>query len=343
MLKPFIAHLAERRDLSEAAAFDAMHIIMSGQATPAQIAGFLVALRQKGESETELLGFVRCLRSHVVPLEHSENGLVDTCGTGGDGSGTLNVSTAAAVVAAACGVRVAKHGNRSVSSRCGSADLLEAWGVKLDLTPVEAARCLKSCGITFLFAPLYHPAMKHAAAPRRELGLRTVFNLMGPLTNPAGVRRQVMGVFHQDWVEPVARVLARLEVEHALVVASHDGLDEISPAAPTRVCEVKGDSVRTYDVTPEELDVPRQSLESIRGGDAAANSEALRTILGGQPHAGAHAVALNAGAALYVAGLAPTMRDGVNDARDMLASGTAWSKLERWAAWTQAQQPTGAA
>jgi len=153
----------------------------------------------------------------------------------------------------------------------------------------------------------------------------------------------VMGVFHQDWVEPVARVLARLEVEHALVVASHDGLDEISPAAPTRVCEVKGDSVRTYDVTPEELDVPRQSLESIRGGDAAANSEALRTILGGQPHAGAHAVALNAGAALYVAGLAPTMRDGVNDARDMLASGTAWSKLERWAAWTQAQQPTGAA
>lgn len=340
MLQPFIAQLLEGRDLSEAAAHDAMQMIMSGLVTPAQIAGFLVALRSKGETEDELLGCARCLREHVVALEHDEKNLIDTCGTGGDASGTLNVSTAAAILAAACGARVAKHGNRSVSSRCGSADVLESWGVRLDLTSELASECLKTCGITFLFAPLYHPAMKHAAAPRRELGLRTVFNLMGPLTNPAGVRRQVLGVFDRSWVQPMARVLLRLGADHALVLASEDGLDEISPAAATWVSEVEDGRVRSYRVTPEELGVPVQPLAMLQGGDAKANAQTLQDILAGRPHGASSAVALNAGAALYVAGLAPSLLEGVLEAQSALASGTGWDKLQCWTAWTQAQSHT---
>lgn len=339
MLKPFLAEVVEGRHLSVGAAHEAMEIIMSGRATPAQIAGLLVALRQKGETADELLGFARCMRDHVVSLPHRETGLIDTCGTGGDGKGTLNISTAAALVATSCGARVAKHGNRSVSSRCGSADLLEAWGVRLELTPEAAANCLQACGITFLFAPLYHPAMKHAAAPRRELGIRTVFNLLGPLTNPAGVKRQVLGVFDLLWVDPLAQVLAKLGAQHALVVSSHDGLDEISPAGLTRICEVKGSRIQSFDLAPEEMGEVRQPLDTLSGGDAAANASLLESILRGQPHPAATAVSLNAGAALYVAGVCASLKEGVACARDALQSGKPWNTLENWAAWTQSQAP----
>lgn len=336
MLKPFLVRVMDGRHLTESEACQAMDIIMDGRAHPTQLAGFLVALRQKGESTEELLGFARCMREHVVPLVHRENGLIDTCGTGGDGAGTLNVSTAAALVAAAAGARVAKHGNRSVSSACGSADLLEAWGLKLDLSPEAAAACLNACGITFMFAPLYHPAMKHAAPTRRELGIRTVFNLLGPLTNPAGVTRQVLGVFDRRWVEPLAHVLSELGAEHALVLSSYDGLDEISPAGPTLVCEVKRSRTRTYVVSPEDSGERRQPLSTLAGGDAEANAAQLKTLLSGSPSPAGTAVALNAGAALYVAGVSPTLQEGTRLARNTLQSGAAWTTLESWAAWTKA-------
>jgi anthranilate phosphoribosyltransferase len=337
MLKPFLIRVVNGRSLSESDACQALDIIMSGRANPTQLAGFLVALRQKGESTEELLGFVRCMREHAVPLLQQEEQLIDTCGTGGDGVGTLNISTAAALVAAACGARVAKHGNRSVSSRCGSADLLEAWGLNLDLSVDAAAACLGACGITFLFAPLYHPAMKYAAATRKELGIRTVFNLLGPLSNPAGVRRQVLGVFDRRWVEPLANVLSELGAKHSLVVSSYDGLDEISPFEPTLVCEVKGTRTRTYVVSPEELGETRQPLSSLKGGDAQANAVQLKSLLGGRDLPAGSAVALNAGAALYVAGLADSVKEGVVQARSALKSGSPWKTLETWVAWTRAQ------
>jgi anthranilate phosphoribosyltransferase len=335
MFRDYLATVVDGQDLTRGRATEAMQIIMSGEATPAQIAGFLVALRQKGETVEELTGFAAAMRRHVVPLVHSEEAAIDTCGTGGDGQGTLNISTAAAIVAAAAGARVAKHGNRSVSSRCGSADLLEQWGVKLELTPDQAARSLARHGITFLFAPHYHPAMKHAAGPRREMGIRTVFNLLGPMTNPAGVKRQVLGVFDRRWTEPLARTLGELGAVHALVVCSHDGLDEISAAAPTQVSEGHHGQVKTYTVDPGALGCLPGSPAAIRGGEAAENAARLEGILKGQDDPAATAIALNAGAALHVAGRADSIARGVADAGKTLASGAAWKKLTEWAAWTQ--------
>jgi anthranilate phosphoribosyltransferase len=230
---------------------------------------------------------------------------------------------------------VAKHGNRSVSSKCGSADLLEKWGVHLALEPAAAARCLAQQGITFLFAPLYHPAMKYAAVPRREMGIRTVFNLLGPITNPAGVRRQVLGVFDRTWVEPLATTLAELGAEHALVVASHDGLDEISPESPTQVTEVRDGTIRSYDIDPISLGVGPQPLSSLDGGDVDTNAAKLESILKGDDDPAATSIALNAGAALYVAGEAPTLEAGVARAQDSLASGEPWQKLQAWAQRTR--------
>jgi anthranilate phosphoribosyltransferase len=308
---------------------------MSGEATSAQIAGFLVALRQKGETTDELTGFGAVMREQVVPLAHQESHAIDTCGTGGDGSGTLNVSTAAALVAAAAEARVAKHGNRSVSSQCGSADLLEKWGVHLALAPAAAAACLAREGITFLFAPLYHPAMKYAAVPRKEMGIRTVFNLLGPITNPAGVRRQVLGVFDRKWVQPLATTLAALGAEHALVVASHDGLDEISPESPTQVSEVKGGQIHTYDIDPSSLGVRPQPLASIAGGDVETNAAKLESILRGDNVPATTSIALNAGAALYVANRASSLGEGVAQAQECVASGAPWQKLQTWAKCTR--------
>ncbi|HSG00502.1 MAG TPA: anthranilate phosphoribosyltransferase [Vicinamibacterales bacterium] len=337
MFKGYLAAAVDGRHLTRAEATEAMRIIMAGEATPAQIAGFLVALRQKGETTEELIGFAEVMRSCVVPLVHSQTSAIDTCGTGGDGSGTLNISTAAAIVAAAAGAVVAKHGNRSVSSRCGSADLLEQWGVRLELPPEAAARCLAENRIAFLFAPHYHPAMKHAAGPRRELGIRTVFNLLGPMTNPAGVKRQVLGVFDRKWVEPLARTLCALGTEHALVVSSHDGLDEISPNAPTEVAEVRMGQVKSFTIEPRQLGLEPVGLDSIQGGEASENGRRLESILKGTPDPAATAVALNAGAALYVAGLADSLTGGARRAAATLAAGSPWIQLENWAAWTQRQ------
>jgi len=335
VLKPFLSRVVGGQDLTTDEAHQAMAIIMDGKAGDVQIAGFLVALRAKGERADELIGFARVMRDRVLRLPHDEQELIDTCGTGGDGMGTLNVSTAAALVAAAGGARVAKHGNRSVSSRCGSADILERWGVRIDLTPESAALCLASHGITFLFAPRYHPAMKHAAGPRREMGIRTVFNLLGPMTNPAGVRRQVLGVFDRRWTEPLAQTLQALGSQHVLVVASHDGLDEISPAAPTQITELQQNEIRTYQVEPSEFDLNPQDLRSIAGGDADANAARLGAVLRGEADDAVTAIALNAGAALYVSGRSETLADGVIAARDILATDDAWQKLSAWANQTQ--------
>ncbi len=335
MLKPFLKEVIAGRDLSRERAHEAMQLIMNGEATPSQIAGLLVALRLKGESVNELVGFVQAMRERVVRIESSDSNVIDTCGTGGDGRGTLNISTAAAVVAAAAGAQVAKHGNRSVSSKCGSADLLETWGVKLDLHKKDAESCLRANGITFLFAPIYHPAMKHASGPRREMGLRTVFNLLGPMTNPAAVTRQVLGVFDRTWVEPLAQTLMELGTRHALVVSSHDGLDEISPADSTFVAEVKNGAVTTYDISPQDLGVSPVSLEQIAGGDAAENAARLEGLFKGSADDAAVAIALNAGAALYVAGKSETLKEGVTQASEILRTDASWTKLKTWAEWTQ--------
>ena len=335
MLKPFLKTVVEGHDLSREDARSAMELIMDGEATPSQIAGLLVALRLKGESVNELVGFVQAMRDRVVRIEHAEEHIIDTCGTGGDGLGTLNISTAAAIVAAAAGAQVAKHGNRSVSSKCGSADLLEIWGVKLDLQKEEAEACLRAHGITFLFAPIYHPAMKHVSIPRREMGLRTVFNLLGPMTNPAGVTRQVLGVFDRVWVTPLAQTLMELGSKHALVVSSYDGLDEISPADSTLVAEVKDGTVTTYDINPQDLGVEPASLDSIAGGDAAENATRLEGLLRGKADFASVAVALNAGAALYVAGISDTLAQGVSRASEILRTDAPWQKLQTWAQWSQ--------
>jgi anthranilate phosphoribosyltransferase len=338
MLKPYIAKAVGGEHLTRTEATEAMQVIMNGHATSAQIAGLLMALRCKGEVVDELVGFATVMRSHALAFANGHTNVIDTCGTGGDGKGTLNISTAAALVAAASGVRVAKHGNRSVSSRCGSADLLERWGVRLDTSQRADELSLDVHGITFLFAPRYQPAMKHAAGPRREMGVRTVFNLLGPLTNPAGVKHQVLGVFDVKWVEPLARTLRDLGAEHAMVVSSADGQDEISSAAPTHVAELRDGAIAAYTVEPGQLGYGTQALETIVGGDAEQNATRLEAVLKGEEVAAHTAVALNAGAALYVAGAAESIREGASIAGQTLKSGRAWERLVEWAEWTRTQE-----
>lgn len=338
MLRPFIAQITEGRHLSEEQAAAAMAVIMQGEAAPEQIRGFLVALREKGETVDELVGFARTMRTHVLALETDDLPLIDTCGTGGDGKHTLNISTAAAITAAAAGAYVAKHGNRSVSSKCGSADLLEHWGVVLDLTPEDGSESLKANKITFMFAPRHHPAMKHAAGPRRELGVRTVFNLLGPMTNPAGVKRQVMGVFDRQWTAPLAQALMGLGADHVLVVASEDGLDEISPSAPTQVSEGKDGHVETYVIEPATFGLERQALKSIVGGEVTENADRLSRVLQGQDDPAATAVIINTAAALYVAGSVKSLHDGAVLARNTLKTGAPWETTNGWAKWTQTRK-----
>ncbi|EKP95655.1 anthranilate phosphoribosyltransferase [Thermaerobacter subterraneus] len=338
-LQAALARVLSGRDLTAAEAEAAMDVIMSGAATPAQVAGYLVALRMKGETPAEIAGSARAMRRHATPVPTRRQGVMDTCGTGGDGRHTFNISTLAAIVAAAAGVPVAKHGNRSVSSRCGSADVLEALGVPLDLEPAALGRCLDEVGIAFLFAPRLHGAMRHAAGPRRELGIRTIFNLLGPLTNPAGARYQLLGVYAAELVEPVARVLAELGVERALVVHGAPGLDEMSVCGPTLVGRVDGDQVTLTTVEPAAAGLPVYPLEAIAGGDPARNAAIARQVLEGRRGPYRDAVIFNAAGALLAAGRVGDLREGVAEAARLLDSGAAAAKLEEWVRLAQALAP----
>ncbi|EXJ15883.1 anthranilate phosphoribosyltransferase [Imhoffiella purpurea] len=334
-MKEAIARCIERRDLSGAEMTQVMRTIMTGGATPAQIAGFLVALRMKGESVAEIAAAASVMRELAsgVELDRLDH-TVDIVGTGGDSSGTFNVSTTSMFVAAAAGCRVAKHGNRSVSSKSGAADVLEAAGVRLDLTSDQVARCVREVGVGFMFAPGHHSAMKHAIGPRRELGVRTIFNVLGPLTNPAGVPNQVLGVFSESLLEPLAQVLQRLGSHHVLVVHSRDGLDEISIADITDVAELRNGEIHRYGIRPEDFGLARSDLDAIRVRDPAESLEMVRSVLAGQTGPARDIVQLNAGAAIYAAGRAETLAEGVATAGEVLASGEAARRLEQLVALT---------
>ncbi|MGB7933606.1 MAG: anthranilate phosphoribosyltransferase [Gammaproteobacteria bacterium] len=305
-----------------------MRLIMTGQATPAQVGGFLVGLRMKGETVDEIAAAASVMRELATRVEVAGPHLVDTCGTGGDGASTFNISTASALVTAAAGGRVAKHGNRSVSSKSGSADVLEAAGVRLDLTPSQVAACVDRVGVGFLFAPRHHGAMKHAIGPRREMGIRTVFNLLGPLTNPAGAPNQVLGVFSSQWLEPLAQVLKQLGSEHVLVVHAEDGLDEISIGAPTRVAELRNGGISVYTIAPDEFGMQRAALSTLAVEDAAQSLATIRRVLENKPGPARDIVMLNAGAAIYVAGVAASLADGVTVAGEVLNNGKAAETLD---------------
>ena len=302
-------------------------LLMDGEVSDPMKAALLVALRMKGEAVPEICGAAAAMRCRLTPIPHSRERVVDTCGTGGDGRGTFNISTAAALVAAAAGLPVAKHGNRSVSSRSGSADVLAALGVRIEADAATAARALDELGIAFLFAPLLHPAMREVMPVRRELGMRTIFNVLGPLINPAGADRQVMGVYADSLVEPIGQVLCELGAVHALVVHGADGLDEITTTGATHVSEVRDGAVRTYRIEPAELGLPRARLEDLLGGTPEDNARLMHRVFGGEAGPLADVTAANAGAAVYVAGLAPTLREGVQVAQGVLAAGAAARKL----------------
>ncbi|MFO8081065.1 MAG: anthranilate phosphoribosyltransferase [Armatimonadota bacterium] len=305
----------------------AMASIMGGECTPAQIGAFLVALRMRGETVDQISGFAEAMRSACVRIRTKHPNVVDTCGTGGDAMDTFNISTAAALVTAAAGVPVAKHGNRSVSSMCGSADVLKELGVRIDLEPAEVEACLDEVNIGFLFAPSHHPAMKHAIGPRRELGMRTVFNVLGPLTNPAGARRQLLGVFDPALTELMAGTLAELGSEHALVVHGLDGLDEISTTGPTRMSELRDGEVRTYEVTPEDFGLRRVHSRDLFGGEPAESAEVLLRAISGEARPARDIVALNAGGAIYVGGGVGSIAEGMEAAQATIESGAAVETL----------------
>jgi anthranilate phosphoribosyltransferase len=333
MLRESLGRIVEGQSLDVEAMTEAVGAIMEGQATGAQIGAFLTALRLKGETEEEIAGAATALRDRCVRLpgldEATAKDLIDTCGTGGDGAGTVNVSTLAALTSAGAGARVAKHGNRSVSSLCGSADLLTALGVRIDVSPEVAARCLKEAGFAFLFAPLYHPAMKSVASVRREMGIRTLFNLIGPLCNPAGVRRQVMGVYSVDLVELIAGVLGKLGCERAMVVASQDGLDEISVCAPTTIAHLYRDgSIEIKTLDPDDLGIKTHQLDSLKGGEPEHNAELSLELLKGAHGAVRDSVIVNAGAALVVSGKVANMDEGMKMAGESIDSGSALNVLE---------------
>ena len=333
-IKRAIADLVAGHDLSEEQARGVMTAIMEEEVTPAQFGALVTALRLKGETVDEIAGFAGVMRDKAVPVRADGVGMVvDTCGTGGDGLGTFNVSTAAAIVTAAVGPAVAKHGNRAASSACGSADVLEALGVAIGLGPHEVTACLERAGIAFMLAPLYHPATRFAVGPRREIGIRTVFNILGPLTNPARVKAQVLGVAEPRLTGMMAQVLKRLGSRHAFVVCGEDGIDEISVSGPTHVAELRDGEVSEYVVTPEELGVERAPFDEIKGADAATNAAMIASVLRGEgPRAPRDVVALNAGAALVAAAVAPDLPAGVRKAREAINAGLGWRKLEQWKA-----------
>ena len=325
-----LTQLIDRRDLAHEDMLDLMGQIMGGQLTSAQIAAALVGLRVKGESISEIAAAAEVMRELSTKVTVQDNGhLIDTCGTGGDGAQTFNISTASAIVAAAAGAKVAKHGGRSVSSKCGSADILEKLGVNVNLTPHQVAHCVENIGVGFMFAPNHHSAMKHAAPVRKELGVRTLFNLLGPLTNPAGAQNQVMGVFDRDLTGKLARVLQQLGSKHVLVVHGADGMDEISISTTTFVAELKDGVIREYSVTPEQFGIKPAALNAIQVADAEEAKVMLLSVLDNQPGAARDIVLLNAGAAIYVAGLSDTLEHGVKKATEIIASGAAKNKLQQ--------------
>lgn len=339
MLKSLLHKVVGGENLTEAEAARAMEFIMEGLSGPAQMAAFLTALKLKGETVDEITGFARVMRRKATVIRSGHSLLVDTCGTGGDGTNTFNISTAAALVLAGAGVRVAKHGNRSVSSRCGSADVLEELGVNLDLEPVAVEACLEQVGIAFLYAPRLHGAMQHAAGPRRELGFRTVFNVLGPLTNPAGARAQVVGVYSAQLAPVLAEVLLRLGARRAFVVHGSGGLDEVAPAGPTLVCEVRGGRVRTYRLDPRDYGFAPAPLEQLAGGTPRQNAVILTGILNGNHGLGRNAVLLNAGLSMVAAGEAGDLEAGIALAAQSIDGGAARAKLRELIEFTARYAP----
>jgi anthranilate phosphoribosyltransferase len=329
-IKSALATIMKRGDLTTPTMSNIMRTIMTGNATPAQIGAFLMGLSMKGETVSEIAAAAQVMRELVTPVLVDKEHLVDIVGTGGDGMSTFNVSTTSALVVAAAGGKVAKHGNRSVSSRSGSADVLEALAVKIDLNPDQVAECVNQIGIGFMFAPLHHGAMKHAIGPRREMGVRTLFNLLGPLTNPANAPNQLIGVFSPNWVESFAQVLKRLGSQHVLVVHSEDGLDEISIAAPTKVAELHNGNIKTYTITPEEFGLRRADLTTIQVNSVEESVAMVRSVLDNQATAARDIVVLNAGAAIYAAGLTNSFAEGVTQAQTVLSEGAAGEKLSAW-------------
>ncbi len=330
MVVPILGKLIKGEDLSFVEMQAAMNEIMDGKWTPAQIGGFLIALRIKGETPQEIAAAVTILREKATVVPTSAQPLVDTCGTGGDHSGSFNISTAAAIVAAGGGVAVAKHGNRAMSSICGSANVLQELGVNLELTPEQVGVCVDQCRIGFLFAPKLHSSFKHVVGPRQELGQRTIFNLLGPMLNPARAKRQLIGVFDMKFTRVMADVLAELRSEHVMVVAGTDGMDEISLIAPTKVAELKGETVTEYILNPQDLGFSLCTPADLKGGDATINAAIIRGVLSGKPGPAADIVILNAGAALYVGGLAPNLKGGIELARKSISSMSAQKTLESW-------------
>ena len=333
MIKEAIALLVSGKSLAEEQASQVMEEMMAGEATPAQIGAFVTALRIKGETVEEITGLARTMRAKAVPVMISGT-VVDTCGTGGDASGTFNISTATAFVAAAT-LKVAKHGNRAMSSLCGSADVLEALGVRIDLDAGQVKKCLEEVGIGFMFAPIFHPAMKHAAAPRREIGIRTVFNILGPITNPAGATAQMLGVAEKGLVTKMALVLKSLGCHHAVVVHGEDGLDEITISDKTQVAELKEGHIMNYTVSPEDFGLKRASRESLKVGNADENAGQLRRILAGDPGPPRDVVVLNAAAVLLAGDRVTTLKQGVDLAQEIIDSGQALAKLEQLIKFSQ--------
>lgn len=328
MIKEAINLLVSGQSLTEEQASAVMEEIMDGEATPAQFGAFVTALRLKGETIDEIVGLAKTMRAKAVKVTVS-GPVVDTCGTGGDGCHTFNISTAAAFVAAGAGLNIAKHGNRAMSSQCGSADVLEALGVKISLSAEQVKRCIEEVGIGFMFAPAFHPAMKHAAAPRREVGIRTVFNILGPLTNPAGAGAQVLGVADGSLLEKMTITLQCLGSRHALVVHGEDGLDEITISGKTQVCELKDDEIDSYSVSPEDVGLPESGRDNLTGGTLEENAEMLRGVLKGIPGPRHDAVLMNAAAAMLAGDRVNTLKDGVTVAREVIDNGSALSKLEQ--------------
>jgi anthranilate phosphoribosyltransferase len=328
-VKEAIRKVIVKKDISKKNAYEIALSIMNGEATDAQIATLITALRMKGETVDEITGFVKAMRDKVTKIKAPKKYLIDTCGTGGDGAGTFNISTISAIVAAGAGCVVAKHGNRSVSSQCGSADLLKELGIKIDLKPARVEKCIKEAGVGFLFAPLLHPAMKHAIGPRREMGVRTIFNILGPLTNPAGAKRQLLGVYSKELTTPIANVLANLKSIHCMVVHGEDGLDEITTTGKTYVSELKNGKVTEYTISPEDFGMTRRIPEDLKGGTPEINAKIALNLLRGGTGGKREITVLNSGAAIYVAGKAKSLAEGIEKAKESIDSGKALEKLEK--------------
>lgn len=334
MIKNILEKISQKEDLTQAEAYSIMLELMEGRLSDAQIAGLLIGLKTKGESVDEISGFVEALRKKAITLE-APSDVVDTCGTGGDGAGTFNISTAAAIVASAAGATVAKHGNRSVSSKCGSADVLAALGVKIDLSPEQAQQCLNTVGLAFLFAPVYHSSMKYAVAPRKELQVRTAFNILGPMANPALAKRQVIGAFNLETAEKMVNVLNKTGSQHVLVVHSDDGLDEISISGPTTIFELAAQKISSYKISPADFGLEIAPVTSLRGDTAEENATIIKDVLSGKPGPRRDVVVLNTAAALYVSGKCSSIAEGIQMAGGAIDDGRAAAKLEALIDFTQ--------